>query len=88
MNQAGASKQSLVIEQAGTRFFFWMVIHSAFLIPVKVLMQMTVSTERKHLEELRCFIVVSVCSILSIFKERCFSNAKCFFLLSNKHLHV
>lgn len=43
MNQAGASKQSLVIEQAGTRFFFWMVIHSAFLIPVKVLMQMTVS---------------------------------------------
>lgn len=43
MNQAGASKQSLVIEQAGTCFFFWMVIHSAFLIPVKVLMQMTVS---------------------------------------------
>lgn len=55
MNQAGASKQSLVMEQAGTRFFFWMVIHSAFLILVK---------------------------------ERCFSNAKCFFLLSNKHLHV
>lgn len=68
MNQAGASKQSLVMEQAGTLFFFWMVIHSAFLIPVKVLMQMTVSPERKHLEELRCFIVVRVCSILSIFK--------------------
>lgn len=91
MNQAGASKQSLVMEQAGTRFFFWMVIHSAFLIPVKVLMQMTVSPERKHLEELRCFIVVRVCSIFINFqmvKERCFSNAKCFFLLSNKYLHV
>lgn len=69
MNQAGASKQSLVIEQAGTRFFFWMVIHSAFLIPVKVLMQMTVSTEKKYLEELRCFIVVRVCVVFYQFSN-------------------
>lgn len=68
--ESGRSVQAKFGNRAGrdSLFLFWMVIHSAFLIPVKVLMQMTVSTERKHLEELRCFIVVRVCSILSIFK--------------------